>query len=73
MLQEVYGALESRDVVLHVVDVTRRLRLPEAKAEGDGNRPGRARRRGPRGTRSEEPTDHSSTRSTMKMLSFWTW
>jgi GTP-binding protein Era len=31
MLQEVYGALESRDVVLHVVDVTRRLRLPEAK------------------------------------------
>ena len=33
MLQEVYGALESRDVVLHVVDVTRRLRLPEAKAK----------------------------------------
>jgi GTP-binding protein Era len=32
MLQEVYGALESRDVVLHVVDVTRRLRLPAAKA-----------------------------------------
>ncbi|MHB1937688.1 MAG: GTPase Era [Acidobacteriaceae bacterium] len=31
MLQEVYGALESRNVVLHVVDVTRRLRLPEAK------------------------------------------
>ena len=31
MLQEVYGALESRDVVLHVVDVTRRLRLPAAK------------------------------------------
>ncbi len=31
MLQEVYGALESRDVVLHVVDVTRRLRLPTAK------------------------------------------
>jgi GTPase len=31
MLQEVYGALETRDVVLHVVDVTRRLRLPEAK------------------------------------------
>ena len=28
MLQEVYGALESRDVVLHVVDVTRRLRMP---------------------------------------------
>ena len=33
MLQEVYGALESRDVVLHVVDVTRRLRLPTAKAK----------------------------------------
>ena len=31
MLQEVYGALETRDVVLHVVDVTRRLRLPAAK------------------------------------------
>jgi len=31
MLQEVYGALESRNVVLHVVDVTRRLRLPAAK------------------------------------------
>jgi GTPase len=31
MLQEVYDALESRDVVLHVVDVTRRLRLPAAK------------------------------------------
>ena len=31
MLQEVYGALESRDVVLHVVDVTRRLRLPATK------------------------------------------
>jgi GTP-binding protein Era len=31
MLQEVYGALETRDVVLHVVDVTRRLRLPEVK------------------------------------------
>lgn len=31
MLQEVYGALESRDVVLHVVDVTRRVRLPAAK------------------------------------------
>lgn len=30
MLQEVYDALESRDVVLHVVDVTRRLRLPAA-------------------------------------------
>lgn len=27
MLQEVYDALESRDVVLHVVDVTRRLRV----------------------------------------------
>ncbi len=38
MLQEVYGALETRDVVLHVVDVTRRLRLPEVKEEGDGNR-----------------------------------
>ena len=31
MLQEVYDALESRNVVLHVVDVTRRLRLPAAK------------------------------------------
>ncbi len=31
MLQEVYGALESRDVVLHVVDVTRRLRFPGTK------------------------------------------
>jgi GTP-binding protein Era len=31
MLQEIYDALESRDVVLHVVDVTRRLRLPAAK------------------------------------------
>ena len=31
MLQEVYDALEARDVVLHVVDVTRRLRLPEPK------------------------------------------
>ncbi len=31
MLQEVYDALESRNVVLHVVDVTRRLRLPEVK------------------------------------------
>jgi GTP-binding protein Era len=31
MLQEVHAALESRDVVLHVVDVTRRLRLPSAK------------------------------------------
>ncbi len=31
MLREVYGALESRDVVLHVVDVTRRLRLPATK------------------------------------------
>jgi GTP-binding protein Era len=31
MLQEVYDALESRDVVLHVVDVTRRLRFPAAK------------------------------------------
>jgi GTPase len=28
MLREVHNALESRDVVLHVVDVTRRLRLP---------------------------------------------
>ncbi len=33
MLQEVYGALESRDVVLHVVDVTRRLRFPSAKVQ----------------------------------------
>jgi GTP-binding protein Era len=31
MLQEVYDALESRDVVLHVVDVTRRLRLPKVQ------------------------------------------
>jgi GTP-binding protein Era len=31
MLQEVYDALETRNVVLHVVDVTRRLRLPEVK------------------------------------------
>ncbi len=31
MLQEVYGALEARDVVLHVVDVTRRTRLPAPK------------------------------------------
>ncbi len=31
MLQEIYDALESRDVVLHVVDVTRRVRLPAAK------------------------------------------
>ncbi len=31
MLQEVYDALESRDVVLHVVDVTRRLRFPSPK------------------------------------------
>ena len=34
MLQEVYDALESRDVVLHVVDVTRRLRLPAADFAG---------------------------------------
>ncbi len=34
MLQEVYDALESRDVVLHVVDVTRRLRLPAAASAG---------------------------------------
>ena len=33
MLQEVYGALESRDVVLHVVDVTRRLRFPATKVQ----------------------------------------
>ena len=33
MLQEVYGALESRNVVLHVVDVTRRLRFPAAKIQ----------------------------------------
>lgn len=33
MLQEVYGALESRNVVLHVVDATRRLRLPAAKIQ----------------------------------------
>ncbi len=33
MLQEVYDALESRNVVLHVVDVTRRLRLPSAKVQ----------------------------------------
>src|SRR5665213_2832600 len=33
MLQEVYGALESRNVVLHVVDVTRRLRFPSAKVQ----------------------------------------
>ena len=33
MLQEVYDALESRNVVLHVVDVTRRLRLPAAKVQ----------------------------------------
>ncbi len=33
MLQEVYDALESRDVVLHVVDVTRRLRLPAARVQ----------------------------------------
>jgi GTP-binding protein Era len=31
MLQEVYDALESRDVVLHVVDVTRRLRFPKVQ------------------------------------------
>ena len=31
MLQEVYAALESRNVVLHVVDVTRRSRLPATK------------------------------------------
>lgn len=31
MLQEVYDALESRDVVLHVVDVTRRTRLPKVQ------------------------------------------
>lgn len=34
MLQEVYDALESRDVVLHVVDVTQRLRLPAASSAG---------------------------------------
>ncbi|MGC1781576.1 MAG: GTPase Era [Acidobacteriaceae bacterium] len=34
MLQEVHAALESRDVVLHVVDATRRLRMPQAKIEG---------------------------------------
>lgn len=28
MLREVYAALESRDVMLHVVDVTRRVKLP---------------------------------------------
>ncbi|MEO6828360.1 MAG: GTPase, partial [Acidobacteriaceae bacterium] len=33
MLQEVYDALESRDVVLHVVDVTRRMRLPSAPVQ----------------------------------------
>ena len=33
MLQEIYDALESRDVVLHVVDVTRRLRLPAGKVQ----------------------------------------
>lgn len=31
MLREVHNALESRNVVLHVVDVTRRLRLPEKR------------------------------------------
>ncbi len=34
MLQEIYDALESRDVVLHVVDVTRRTRLPAAASAG---------------------------------------
>ena len=32
MLQEVYEALGTRDVVLHVVDASRQLRLPEAEA-----------------------------------------
>jgi GTP-binding protein Era len=31
MMQEVYGALESRDAVLLLVDVTRRLELPETE------------------------------------------
>jgi len=34
MMQEVYEALENRDIVLLMVDATRRLVLPEANAEG---------------------------------------
>lgn len=36
MMREVHNALETRDAVLLIVDATRRLDLPEARAEGDG-------------------------------------
>jgi GTPase len=40
MLQEVYEALETRDVVLVLVDATRRIKLSEESAEGDSGRSG---------------------------------
>ncbi len=43
MLQEVYEALEERDLVLVLVDATRRVKLQETETKGTGNRqPGRA-------------------------------
>lgn len=38
MLQEVYEALEERDLVLVLVDATRRVKLQEADEQGTGNR-----------------------------------
>ncbi len=38
MLQEVYEALEERDLVLVLVDATRRVKLQETETKGTGNR-----------------------------------
>ncbi len=38
MLQEVYEALEERDLVLALVDATRRVKLQETETKGTGNR-----------------------------------
>ena len=72
MLQEIYDALESRDVVLHVVDVTRRLRLPAEKVQEIeiSSRHRASKRCSHRRSRSRKPPN---IRWTMKMLSFWSW
>ena len=40
MLQEVYEALGTRDIVLHVVDASRSLRLPDAPGKSAAENPG---------------------------------
>lgn len=57
MLQEVYEALASRDIVLHVVDVTRRLRLPQA-SRTEAGRQEASERKAPEHARREHSLDN---------------